>query len=181
MNAQPIITTARLVLRPFRQSDANRVQALAGAKEIAAVTTVPHPYEDGMAESWISGNAEAWLNGEGVAYAITCKDSGELLGCVSVINMNSTRPELGYWVGLDYWGKGSCTEASEALLEFVLHGLDKPIIFARHLCRNPASGRVLEKCGLRYIETVIEREGRMKGDSVKVYVRHATWHKRDGA
>ncbi len=57
----PEIRTKRLLLRGFTESDAQRVQALAGVREVASGTlTIPHPYEDGMAETWIEGHAAAW-------------------------------------------------------------------------------------------------------------------------
>jgi hypothetical protein len=55
MRQQPTLETPRLVLRPFTLEDAPAVQRLAGAKEVAAtMLAVPHPYEDGIAEQWIS-------------------------------------------------------------------------------------------------------------------------------
>ena len=59
MSKLPTLTTDRLVLRAFTLDDAPRVQALAGRMEIARTTlTIPHPYEDGMAEEWISTHAQ---------------------------------------------------------------------------------------------------------------------------
>ena len=56
----PRLTTDRLVLRPFCLEDAKDVQRLAGDREVAATTQVPHPYEDGVAEEWIGGHESAF-------------------------------------------------------------------------------------------------------------------------
>ena len=58
--------------------------------------------------------------------------------------------ELGYWIGVPYWGKGYCTEAGEALLEYGFTELDLNRIHASYFSRNPASGRVMEKLGMTY-------------------------------
>ncbi len=57
--------------------------------------------------------------------------------------------ELGCWIDKDCWGEGYATEAAKALLDygFSSHGLHK--VFAKHLARNPASGKVLEKLGMK--------------------------------
>jgi RimJ/RimL family protein N-acetyltransferase len=55
MNRQPKMTTERLILRPFTLSDAPFVQQLAGDEAIASTAlNIPHPFEDRMAEEWIS-------------------------------------------------------------------------------------------------------------------------------
>src|SRR5947209_1774479 len=116
MGEQPVLTTPRLILRPFRISDAPDVQRLAGASEVADTTlNVPHPYVDGVAEEWISGHPARWEQGLQVAYAVT--QDGSLSGCVSlVITSRHRRAELGYWMGVPFWNHGYTTEASAALL-----------------------------------------------------------------
>jgi RimJ/RimL family protein N-acetyltransferase len=59
------------------------------------------------------------------------------------------RGELGYWVGLPFWNCGYATEAAAALMEFGFDELDLNRIQARHMMRNPASGRVMQKLGMR--------------------------------
>jgi [ribosomal protein S5]-alanine N-acetyltransferase len=58
------------------------------------------------------------------------------------------RGEIGYWVGLPYWGQGYATEAARALVHFGFSRLGLHRVQARHLSRNPASGRVLQKLGM---------------------------------
>jgi hypothetical protein len=72
MRKLPTLTTERLVLRPFLLSDAKNVQFLAGDREVADTTlTIPHPYLDGMAESWIGMHEGAWTRHESATLAIT--------------------------------------------------------------------------------------------------------------
>lgn len=156
MPGQPALTTERLVLRPFTLTDASEVQRLAGAREIAATTAaIPHPYPDGAAEAWIGGHPGRWASGESVAFAVTRAGDGTLLGCVGLeINPGMQRAELGYWIGRPYWNQGYCTEAGTAVVGFAFASLGLRRVFAQHYGRNPASGRVMIKIGLRHDRTL---------------------------
>jgi RimJ/RimL family protein N-acetyltransferase len=146
------LLTDRLLLRPFTLADAPDVQRLAGDRDIASTTlNVPHPYEDGMAEQWIGTHQERFDRGELVNFAITMRQDGTLIGAIGlVIDQKHEHAELGYWIGKPYWGNGYCTEAAEVVLHygFTVLGLNR--IYARYMTRNPASGRVMEKAGMRY-------------------------------
>jgi len=147
----PTINTERLILRPFHLDDAATVQRLAGAWEVADTTgNLPHPYEDGMAESWIAGHEESFKAGELATFALTPTKSGELVGAMSLVLSNGYQGELGYWVGVPYWGKGYCTEAGRAVLAFGFQDLKLKRIHAQAFKRNPASARVMQKLGLSY-------------------------------
>jgi ribosomal-protein-alanine N-acetyltransferase len=146
----PTLQTPRLVLRPFELADAPVVQRLAGVPEVALTTqNIPHPYEDGMAESWIGTLAPEWEAGRFLTLAVTTAEHG-LVGAVGLhLNAAHRRGELGYWIGLPYWGKGYATEASRALLDHGFGPLVLNRIQARHMTRNPASGRVMRKLGMK--------------------------------
>jgi RimJ/RimL family protein N-acetyltransferase len=103
----PVLRTDRLILRPFVLDDASTVQRLAGNRAIADTTVnVPHPYEDGMAEAWISTH-EAKSNGGELTFAITLEGDGELVGAMGLrVDKPFARAELGYWIGEPCWGKG---------------------------------------------------------------------------
>lgn len=150
-----------MLLRPLVLSDADRVQELAGAREVAVGTlTIPHPYDDGVAEEWIAGRAGAWERRELVVFGQTTPDHG-LVGVVGVeLEMDHLRGELGYWVGVPYWGRGYATEAAHAVLDYMFTDLGLRRVYARHYARNPASGRVLEKLGMR-------REGVLRSHIVR--------------
>ncbi len=123
MATRPTLRTERLILRPFEPADAPAVQRLAGDARIADTTlSIPHPYLDGMAEQWIGTHQERFDKGELVNFAITLRDSGELIGAIGLeVRRSQNRAELGYWIGVPFWNRGYCTEAARAVLA---HGFD---------------------------------------------------------
>ena len=147
---QPILQTVRLLLRPFALSDATDVQHLAGAPEVADTTlNMPHPYEDGMAEQWISSQAALFDAGEAVRYAVTLLDGKGLIGGVGLgVTPRHRRAELAYWLGVPYWSRGYMTEAAGALMNYGFTEINLHKITASHFARNPASGRVMQKLGM---------------------------------
>lgn len=152
MNDIPEFETKRLILRPFGNSDAAEVMRLAGDRAIADTTlNIPHPYEQGMAEEWISTHQDAFDRGQGATFAITLKPEGALVGAISLMGMiKGHRAELGYWIGKPYWNHGYCTEAARVLLRYAFSDLALVRVHACHFTRNPASGRVLQKIGMRH-------------------------------
>ncbi len=103
-----------------------------------------------MAEEWISTHLPKHEAGELVNFAITVVESGLLIGAIGMtINARFRRAELGYWVGKEYWNRGYCTEASRAVIEYGFRELGLNKIVAHHISRNPSSGRVMTKCGMK--------------------------------
>ncbi|HMU60460.1 MAG TPA: GNAT family N-acetyltransferase, partial [Gemmatimonadales bacterium] len=154
--------TPRLVLRPFRPDDAPAVQRLAGERDVAASTlTVPHPYPDGAAEEWIATHATAWAEQRVLTLAVATSGDDVLVGAVGLaLAMADRRAELGYWIGIPWWNLGYATEASRAIIDFGFTSLGLHRIMARHMARNPASGRVMQKLGM-------QREGVLRGHILK--------------
>ncbi|MBE2222892.1 MAG: GNAT family N-acetyltransferase [Anaerolineae bacterium] len=152
MTEIPNLQTERLILRPFSPKDAPDVQRLAGDVAVSDTTlNIPHPYEDGMAEEWISTHQAVFDEGDGVTFAITLRETGELVGAISLRTATRFhRAEMGYWIGEPYWGKGYCTEAAKAVIAYGFDELNLNRVLAYHLARNPASGRVMEKAGMSY-------------------------------
>jgi RimJ/RimL family protein N-acetyltransferase len=160
VSAVPRLETERLVLRRFRLEDAPEVQRLAGAREVAAGTMeIPHPYPDGAAEAWISRTES-----DSRTFAVERREDGALVGAIGLrIEPEHDRGELGYWVGVPYWGRGYATDAARAVVRygFEVEGLNR--IYAFHFSNNPASGRVLEKAGMRH-EGVRRRHTLKRGE-----------------
>ena len=154
---QPELNTERLRLRPFLVTDAEAVSLLAGDEEVARNTlNIPHPYDRRHAEEWIASHRDQFQRRESVTYAITDPVDDGLIGAVGLIlDTVNDSAELGYWIGRDHWGQGFATEAARAVLEWAFDALDLHRIHASHFPRNPASGRVLEKLGMRH-------EGRLR-------------------
>ncbi|MCF6211564.1 MAG: GNAT family N-acetyltransferase [Gammaproteobacteria bacterium] len=167
---QPEIESERLLLRAFTPLDAKDVQKLAGNKKVSEMTlNIPHPYEDGMAEEWISTHCSNWENRKIITYAVSDRISKKLLGTVGFVRIEESKAELGYWIGKQYWGRGYCTEAATALIKFACINLSVVTISAEHLSSNPASGRVMEKLGMHYVGSKyrLDRDG--KQAKMKVY------------
>lgn len=152
MKERPTIETERLLLRPFELSDAKDVQRLVGDRGIADTTqNIPHPYEDGMAEEWISTHQPKFEAGELSNFAILLRTCGELIGTIGLrIVPRFERAELGYWIGRPYWKNGYCTEAGCAVVRYGFSILKLNRIHASHLTRNSASGRVMQKIGMAH-------------------------------
>lgn len=153
MLSMPRLRTPRLVLRPFKAPDGPAVERLAGAREVADTTlTIPHPYPAGAGAAWISTHADAWARGEQLALAICLLDEdAALIGAIGLqIARSHQHGEIGYWIGVPSWGHGYATEAAEAILAYGFGELGLHRIQGRHFTRNAASGRVLQKIGMRH-------------------------------
>ena len=147
----PTLHTARLTLRPFTAADGPRVKLLAGERTVADTTgSIAHPYEDGMAESWIVKHGEEFEAGKSLHLAMTLTATGELLGAIGLTTSPPhRRAELGYWLGTPYWGQGYTTEAGAELIRYGFTEMGLERIIAHFMQRNPASGRILQKLGMQ--------------------------------
>jgi ribosomal-protein-alanine N-acetyltransferase len=173
---QPTIDTPRLMLRPFTLTDAARVQQLAGAREVADTTlNIPHPYPDGAAEQWIATHVENFNAGDSATCAIVLRATSELCGAIGLdISRRHRRAELAYWIGVPYWNQGYATEAAAALLTYGFTALQLHRIHARHVTRNPASGRVMQKIGMTF--EGIQREHFLKGERFEDVANYGILH-----
>lgn len=150
MEQPHILETMRLVLRPFELSDASEVQRLAGDRAIADTTlNIPHPYEDGLAERWITTQRPKVDSGELCNFAIVLERSEEMIGGIGLtVVPRFQRAELGYWIGKPYWNNGYCFEAAQSVIDYGFGTLNLNRIHASHFSRNLASERVLQKLGM---------------------------------
>jgi len=152
MGNQPTLATDRLTLRPFLLSDASSVQRLAGDKRVALVTgDIPYPYRDGLAEQWISTHESAWQQNAVITYAVCDRDTGVLIGCVGLRHTaRHARASLGYWIGVEHWGNGFCTESARAVMNVGFDRWALKRIEATHFVSNGASGAVMRKLGMAH-------------------------------
>ncbi len=152
MKRYPSLRTERLILRAFTLKDAPDIQRLVGEWRVArTLLSVPHPYEDGLAEEWISGHRSEFERGESVHFAVVLREWGKLCGaCGLMINSSDANAELGYWIGLPYWGRGYASEGAREVVRYGFEELGLHRVYAAHFGNNSASGRVLRKIGMSY-------------------------------
>ena len=142
----PVLETKRLAMRAPRLEDAKAIAALANDRRIAEnVARIPHPYKEADATSFVSGANKSV--GEAVFLVTLCDET--IIGACGIINQEET-PELGYWLGVPYWGKGYATEAMHAVIDYAFTDLAHEALQAGSRVTNPASRRVLEKCGFQW-------------------------------
>jgi len=144
------LETARLTLRQYREDDIAELVPLIGTREVAATTLrIPHPYTAQDAREYIA-KAKVDCDGQ-VRRAITLRTDGRLIGGIGLaVDEQHQHAELGYWLGISYWGNGYATEAARAMLHYGFETLGLQRVFALHFAHNPASGRILQKLGMRH-------------------------------
>jgi RimJ/RimL family protein N-acetyltransferase len=148
-----VLKTKRLVLRAPRPDDAEAITALINDRRIAENTArIPHPYSLNDAEAFIDFVA----NGGEPAFLITRTD-GQIVGGCGIGTLRADGPEIGYWIGVPHWGNGYATEAARALIDHAFSELGYPELRAGARVSNPASRRVLEKCGFQWTGVVLQR------------------------
>ena len=162
MTRQPTLETERLLLRPFTPADADAVHEIVSDREIAYNTAhIPHPYPEGMAAEWVDRVTARWATGESAVFAATLRGDGRLIAAVGLeIEPPHNRAELGYWVARPFWNSGYCTEAARAVVQFAFDDVSLHRVSAHHYSRNPASGKVMQKIGMRH-------EGRLRQHVLK--------------
>jgi RimJ/RimL family protein N-acetyltransferase len=148
----PVLATARLVLRAPRRGDVKAIATLVNDRRIAANTArIPHPYAIEDAEQFIASVNKR----EGEACFVITLD-GAPIGICSV-DLREDGPELGYWLGVAYWDRGFATEALRALIDHTFGDLEHETLISGARVNNPASRRVLEKCGFQWTGVQLSR------------------------
>lgn len=172
MNHKGTVTleTERLILRRFRLDDAQDMFRNWEASEAVTRYLTWEPYaciEDvrGYIQYIIDGYADNKYN-----WMIEWKQTHEAIGAIDVISIREDIAccEIGYCLSDRFWGLGVMPEAFKAVIRFLFEEVGMNRIQATHDPRNPQSGRVMEKCGLRYEGTMRQNTRNNQGvcDSV---------------
>ena len=141
----PVLKTARLALRAPSHSDVPAMVALAGDRRVAENTArIPHPYTAADAAGLLASINQT--GGETV-FAIELDDA--LIGMCG-LDPRRDGAELGYWLGVPFWGYGYGTEAVRGLIDYAFAKLGHQVLSSGARVSNPASRRVLEKCGFQW-------------------------------
>lgn len=153
------IETPRLVLRaPIRGDVPDLVKLADNRKIFEVLARLPHPYTRADAIGFIEIIAQ---RPDERPYAITLDDS--FIGVVGFTFREGAPPELGYWLGEPYWGRGIMSEAVKALLEAAFATKLYPRIKSRALASNAASLNVLEKAGFIRTHEALDTLGNAAG------------------
>jgi len=155
-NQKYLITTERLFLRPFTTSDVPTVAQICNNYNLVKSTLLlPYPYTKADAMSWISTHYEGVKNYVNVSLAIVKKETNTLIGSISLsIKQQHNHAEMGYWIAEEEWGKGYGTEAAKALLNYAFNELHLHRVHAKFFTTNPASGKIMQKCGMQHEGTL---------------------------
>jgi RimJ/RimL family protein N-acetyltransferase len=148
----PVLATERLVLRAPRRSDVKAIASFANDRRVAANTArIPHPYGIEDAEQFIA----AVNKREGEACFVIMLECAPIGVCS--VDLREDGPEVGYWLGVPYWGRGFATEAVRALIDHAFGDLEHETLISGARVNNPASRRVLEKCGFQWTGVRLSR------------------------
>jgi RimJ/RimL family protein N-acetyltransferase len=160
--SSPVLKTERLVLRVPCLDDVDALVELAGDRRVAENTArVPHPYGAADAEQFIASNRAGQIS-------LVVTFDGAVIGCCgSGRLLEGQLPELGYWIGVPFWGNGYATEAAGAVLAHLFDDLGQDKLEAGARVTNPGSRRVLEKLGFVWTGVILMRV-RALGTSVPV-------------
>lgn len=152
MKKFPELSTDRLLLRKFHISDKGVIKDLCSERDIAATTlSIPHPFSLEDAEKWLQNKQDDFKQGKEIAWAMCLKESNKLIGAIGMrLEPKHESAELGFWVGKPFWGNGYVSEAGEEVVHFSFNELGLYRLEAHHMLGNNASGRVLEKLGMKY-------------------------------
>lgn len=152
LEISPEIQTQRLVLRPIGVSDCAPIQAAAGRREVAdTMVSIPHPFSIQDAVRYVRHRLGQMRRGRGLALCILGRPERDLRGLVELraIEREHALAELSFWLAPEAWGRGLMGEAVGAMLRLAFQELELNRVYAYHMVRNPASGRVLARLGFR--------------------------------
>lgn len=160
------LETARLILRCPTEGDIDRIVTICQDADIASFTTVPNPYRRENATEFVSGVIPTgWSTGSALAWGIYLKDAPQLLGVVSLSNVQDGAAELGYWIDPLVRAQGVMTEAAARVVAFGFSaspdGLGLHRIGWEAISINGPSVRVAQKVGFRW-------EGHRRGAAVRL-------------
>ncbi len=144
--------TDRLILRPWKMEDAEDLYMYAKDPKVGLIAGWnPHTsIENSLEIIKTVFNADE-------TYAICLKENNKPIGCVGLMigkessfDLPNTQAELGYWLGVPFWGHGITTEASKEIVRHGFEDLKLDKIWCGYFDENTQSKRVQEKCGFKY-------------------------------
>jgi RimJ/RimL family protein N-acetyltransferase len=148
-----VLETERLMLRRPTLADVKAITALANDRRIAENTRrIPHPYLHDHAVEFVHTTTNSQRE-----TAFLIEHNFAPIGMVGVDWRHQETPELGYWLGVEYWGRGFATEAARAVIDFIFEEFEVEHLVSGARVANPASRNILEKCGFQWSGVELHR------------------------
>jgi RimJ/RimL family protein N-acetyltransferase len=148
-----VLETERLVLRRPTLADVKAIANLANDRRIAEnARRLPHPYLPDHAVEFVRGIADGKHE---TVFLIETNHSP--IGMTGVDWREPETPELGYWLGVEFWGQGFATEAARAVIDFTFEEFEVEQMISGARVANPSSRNILEKCGFQWIGVELHR------------------------
>ncbi|WP_276624407.1 GNAT family N-acetyltransferase [Syntrophomonas wolfei] len=150
-----ISETARLILRPWQESDAEDLYRYASDPQIGPIAGWPvHTSIENSLEI-IKG-----VLSKPETYAVVLKSAGHAVGSIGLmigdasnIGLPNDEGEIGYWIGVPFWGQGLVPEAVNEIIRYGFEDLNLKQLWCGYFEGNTKSKRVQEKCGFKYHHT----------------------------
>src|SRR5471032_1092422 len=141
-----VLETERLMLRRPTLADVKAIARLANDRRIAENTRrLPHPYSQDDAVAFVRTLAD-----DPRETVFLIENNHTPIGMVGVDWRAPEAPELGYWLGVDHWGRGFATEAARAVIDFTFEEFEVAHLCAGARDTNPLPRNILEKCGFQW-------------------------------
>jgi ribosomal-protein-alanine N-acetyltransferase len=160
------IETQRLILRKAIREDAQPMfYNWASDPEVTKFLTWPTYEKVDTAHTILNLWISEYENPEFYQWMIVPKDSAEPIGTISVVRQNeeTEEAEVGYCIGSEWWHQGITSEAMAAAIAFLFKEVGMKRVTARHDPNNPNSGKVMIKCGMKYLGTTIAADKNNQG------------------
>jgi ribosomal-protein-alanine N-acetyltransferase len=151
------LETERLILRRFEKEDYKEMfENWASDPEVTKYMTWPTHKNHYVTQDVLKTWTESYFHNDYYQWAIYIKEDDAVIGSISIMNIDeiNLNCEIGYCIGRKYWNRGITTEAFNALIKLGFEKIGFERITARHDVDNIASGKVMEKCGLKYEGTL---------------------------
>ena len=148
-----LIETPRLILRMAQMTDAEPMyRNWASDPEVTKFLTWPTYHSIDSAYTILDLWIKEYEKPDFYQWMIELKEIGEPIGSISVVHLRDdiAAAEIGYCIGYDFWNKGIVTEAFNEVIRFLFEEVKINRIAACHDSKNPASGKVMKKCGFVY-------------------------------
>ncbi len=172
------IETKRLILRPWLESDAEELYEYAKDPKVGPAAGWPVHTSVENSREIIRG-----VLSEPETYAVVLKETGKPVGSVGIMfgdkgsaPMKEHEAEIGYWIGVPYWGRGLIPEAVRALQRRCFEELGCIGIWCGYYDGNEKSKRVQEKCGFEYSHSKADKPCELMGD---IRTEHYTYMTRE--